>query len=248
MPTTTTQQSINVGDGSSAQPAIPVAVQSNQSVLIQNQSGSSLNVLQAGRNGGVTQTLTSGQNYTTTVPVLLQSAGITSVLITTTTADSNAAVWRPIWQVHGAQFNTAVAGGTYIFGGGGSKVALAGAGSAFGTLQLDPADYAPNAVSVRLRVWVASNSTDPAAGAWTFALAPVATYNGGSNVDPGVATLGSNVVTAVVTPVASTQVFATGASAPFPPAGTYALTATFGSTTAVNSIERCSISLQGQLS
>lgn len=154
--------------------------------------------------------------------------------------------WRTIVSTLGAQFGSALTAGTYIFGAGGNKVVLAGAGSGFGVVELDPADFTGYNALVRLRAWVVCNSVDPNAGAWTFALAPVATYNGGSNVDPGIATLGSNVVTAAVTPTVSGTALATGTSAAYPAAGAYALAVTFGSNTATNSIERAAVVLQVQ--
>lgn len=137
------------------------------------------------------------------------------------------------------------AGGVYALGGTGALVPLANTTPAF---YLDPADFLANTRVSKLRMkgTLVTNAVAPTIN-YTFGLYPVATWGGGSNVTPFVATLGAVIAgsspAAINTPGANSTTIVTGADFSFPAVGWYVL----GLLTSNAQPANCIVQATGQL-
>jgi hypothetical protein len=149
-----------------------------------------------------------------------------------------------------AEITPAAAANTYVLFVGSQfavNTLLVGASVINTQLYLDPADYAANARTTKLRIRATATPNAVAPGVtYTVGLYPIATVGGASGAAPTVATIGAVVAgsTAVITtPAAAVPTTVTGADFNFPAAGNYAL----GFTTNTGSIAGATVDLVSYL-
>lgn len=129
------------------------------------------------------------------------------------------------------------AGGTFLSSTFGNIAATGAAGSASFAFSLDPADFAANARTTKLRMR-STLITNAVASATNFnaELRPVGTFGGASGTTPAIATVGATTITNnYTTPAANASLPLTSADVNFPAAGVYVFTVTIGAAMAAGS-------------
>jgi hypothetical protein len=206
-----------------------------------------------------TFTITRAQESTSARTIVVGdyiAATVTSKVLTDLETNTEYAftAWKDIPGIatlNNLVFASATGATTDLILSGNNTAAIASAGSAFTPQRLDPTAYKvtgdSRTLQIRVRAWVITNSVAPTV-TFTFNLKPVATWGGGSNADPTVASLGAAVATATITtPGASSRVTADSSIVTFPADDWYVLTLTTNGTSATNSIERIGGRLQYRL-
>lgn len=130
-----------------------------------------------------------------------------------------------------------------------TDIAFNNANSAVWAIQLylDPADYAANARSTRLRVRAVAVPSVAPAVTFTVGLYPVATYTTGASIHPRVATLGTVVsgsTAAIASPAVGVVTKVDSSDFSFPAAGAYVLGIAMVATPAATSVTDIVASLQ----
>lgn len=128
-------------------------------------------------------------------------------------------------------------------------VALAAANSAYCVIHLNASEFGTvtgRTAKIRVKGWVRTNAVSPGIN-FTFALYPVATWNGASGAQPGVATLGTAVCsTTLNNPGASAFAHSESSDADYPADGAYVATFSTSGANAANSLPIAKCFLQAR--